>query len=122
MTAKTERRIARWEKLSDPIAPRAIYYARLRRSVVTGLVLVSVSLLIGAAGYHFLERLPWIDAFLNAAMILGGMGPVDPLTTSAGKIFATVYALYSGLALIVTAGIIITPALHRLLHRFHVDG
>jgi hypothetical protein len=110
-----------YETLTDPVAPRAIYYARLRRSVVVGSLLILFSLLVGAAGYHGFEHLPWIDAFLNAAMILGGMGPVAILVTTGGKIFATVYALYSGVVLLLTAGIVIAPAVHRLLHRFHVD-
>ena len=80
------------------------------------------SLAVGMCGYHFLERLPWIDALLNASMILGGMGPVDPLKTSAGKLFASFYALYSGLAIISVAGLLLAPVVHRLLHKFHVDN
>jgi len=121
MTDKPSRSVRRYERLSEPIAPPAVYYARLRRSIAIGLSLVVISLCIGALGYHAFEGLPWIDSFLNASMILGGMGPVDTLATTGGKLFATVYALYSGLVLLITAGIIITPALHRLLHRFHVD-
>lgn len=121
MTHKTSRSIRPFERMSEPMAPTDIYYARLRRSIATGLAIVAISLGIGALGYHGLERMPWIDAFLNASMILGGMGPVDRLATTGGKLFATVYALYSGLVLLLTAGIIITPAVHRLLHRFHVE-
>ncbi|HZF14331.1 MAG TPA: hypothetical protein VE046_00155 [Steroidobacteraceae bacterium] len=114
-------RLLKYERLTEPVAPRSVYYARLRRSIATGGVLVLVSLGIGALGYHGFESLPWIDAFLNASMILGGMGPVDSLHTTGGKLFATAYALYSGLVLLLTAGIVIAPAVHRLLHRFHVD-
>ena len=121
MTRKPSRSVPRYERLSDPMAPPAVYYARLRRSIATGFAMVAISLGIGALGYHGFEGMPWIDAFLNASMILGGMGPVDTLTSTGGKLFATVYALYSGLVLLITAGVIITPALHRLLHRFHVD-
>jgi hypothetical protein len=121
MTRKSSRSLLGYELLSEPVAPPAVYYARLRRSIATGLSLVMFSLGIGAVGYHGFEGLPWIDSFLNASMILGGMGPVDKIATTGGKLFATVYALYSGLVLLITAGIIITPALHRLLHRFHVD-
>lgn len=121
MTSKPARPVRRYERLSDPMAPPAVYYARLRRSIATGLALVAISLGIGAVGYHGLEGLPWLDAFLNASMILGGMGPVDRLATTGGKLFATIYALYSGLVLLITAGIIITPAVHRLLHRFRAD-
>ena len=83
---------------------------------------VAVSLAVGMCGYHFLEKLPWIDALLNASMILGGMGPVDPIKTFAGKIFASFYALYSGLAIISVAGLLLAPIVHRFLHKFHVDS
>jgi hypothetical protein len=86
------------------------------------IAVVVVSLAVGMCGYHFLERLPWIDALLNASMILGGMGPVDPVKTGAGKIFVSFYALYSGLALISVAGLLLAPVVHRFLHKFHVDS
>ena len=86
-----------------------------------GLGLVIVSLAIGMAGYHGYEGLPWIDAFLNAAMILSGMGPLLQPATEGGKLFAGFYALYAGLVFIVVAGIILAPLIHRLLHRFHWD-
>ena len=121
MKRATRDRLLKYERLTEPVAPRSVYYARLRRSVAAGGALVLVSLGIGAIGYHGFEGLAWIDAFLNASMILGGMGPVDALHTTGGKLFATVYALYSGLVLLLTAGIVIAPAVHRLLHRFHVD-
>ena len=79
-----------------------------------------VSLAVGICGYHFLGGLQWIDSLLNASMILGGMGPVDTIKSNAGKIFASVYALYSGLALIAVVGILLTPVLHRFLHKFHL--
>ena len=80
---------------------------------------VAVSLLIGMAGYAHFEGLGWRDAFLNAAMLLGGMGPVETPQTPGGKLFAGLYALYSGLVFLVTAAILLAPALHRLLHKFH---
>ena len=80
------------------------------------------SLALGVCGYHLTEGLPWIDSLLNASMILGGMGPVDPLKTNGGKLFASFYALYSGLAIISIAGLMIAPAAHRMLHMFHVEG
>ena len=80
------------------------------------------SLALGVCGYHFIEGLPWIDALLNASMILGGMGPVDPLRTAGGKLFASFYALYSGLAIISIAGLLIAPLVHRFLHKFHIEG
>jgi hypothetical protein len=82
-------------------------------------LLVAVSLAIGMAGYHAFERLSWLDAFLNAAMLLGGMGPVDSPATSAGKLFAGLYALYCGLVVIVATGAFLVPVLHRAIHLFH---
>jgi hypothetical protein len=76
---------------------------------------------IGIVGYHWLADLSWIDSFVNASMILGGMGPVDPLKTSAAKVFAGFYALFSGLVFIGVSGVVIAPFVHRLLHRFHVE-
>ena len=80
------------------------------------------SLLIGRAGYEYFEGLAWRDAFLNAAMLLGGMGPVDAPRTDGGKLFAGVYALYAGLAFVVLAGLLVAPFLHRLLHKFHWES
>lgn len=84
--------------------------------------LVIVSLLIGMLGYHQSEGMPWIDAFLNAAMIMGGMGPVDKLYTDAGKLFAGVYALYCGMVLLIAVGIFAVPIVHRFLHHFHFEN
>ena len=114
-------KLLHFERRNQPLAPRAIFAARLARNLVAGIVLIGASLCAGALGYHGFEHLPWIDAFLNAAMILGGMGPVANLVTNAGKLFATVYALYCGLVLIAAAGLVLAPVAHRLLHRFHMD-
>ena len=84
-------------------------------------VLVMASLFIGMAGYHWLEDLTWVDAYVNAAMILGGMGPVDPLHTAAGKLFAGSYALFAGLVFLLAVGAMAAPLLHRAMHRFHLD-
>ena len=81
--------------------------------------MLGVSLALGMMGYEHFENLPWRDAFLNAAMLLGGMGPVDPPKTDGGKVFAGLYALYAGLVFLVTAGLVFAPVLHRVLHRFH---
>jgi hypothetical protein len=82
--------------------------------------LLALSLGVGMLGYGRFEGLPWIDGFLNSAMLLGGMGPVNPPLTAAGKLFAGIYALYAGLVFIVTAALVVTPILHRVLHRFHL--
>jgi len=86
---------------------------------LVGLGVIGASLAFGMTGYVVFEHLPWIDAFLNAAMLLGGMGPVDMPQTEAGKLFAGLYALYAGLVLIVVAALLITPVIHRVLHRLH---
>ena len=103
-----------------PLAPPRVFARRLLASTVGGLGLVTVSLAAGMAGYHGYEGLPWIDAFLNASMILSGMGPLMQPVTTGGKMFAGFYALYSGLAVLVIAAVIFGPIVHRFLHRFHI--
>src|ERR1022692_2841246 len=111
-----------FERHHESLLPRQLFLRRLVRwGAVAGTILVG-SLALGTGGYHFFERLPWIDALLNASMILGGMGPVDPIRTTAGKLFASFYALYSGLAIISIAGLLLVPVVHRFLHKFHVDS
>ncbi|HEV7925001.1 MAG TPA: hypothetical protein VGR14_06580 [Verrucomicrobiae bacterium] len=104
-----------------PLLPRREYLARIVRSLCLGLSIIAICLGIGMVGYHCLEKLSWIDAFLNASMILSGMGPVATLQTDAGKLFAGFYALFSGLALISIIGIIMGPFVLRFLHKFHLD-
>lgn len=94
----------------------------MARCFLIGCGLLAVGLSLGMLGYHFLERLDWLDAFTNAAMILSGMGPLAPLQTAAGKFFAGCYALFSGLLFISVAGIILAPIGHRLMHRFHLEA
>ncbi len=85
------------------------------------LLILAFSLCVGTLGYHAFGRLPWTDAFLNASMILTGMGPVDRMDTEAGKLFAAFYALYSGVAFLTLAGVLFAPVYHRFLHKFHLD-
>ena len=103
-----------------PLAATKFAWRLLAHLGIAVLILVA-SLAIGMVGYHALEHLSWTDAFLNAAMLLGGMGPVNAPTSEAGKLFAGCYALYAGLVFIVTAALMFTPVLHRLMHRFHWD-
>jgi hypothetical protein len=84
-------------------------------------VVVGIALGIGVLGYHYLGGLPWIDALVNASMILGGMGPVDPITNQAGKLFASAYALFSGLLFIGAASLVLTPFVHRIMHQLHIE-
>ena len=110
-----------YEHHTRPLMPRPQFFRRLAKSIAMGSGVIIVSLIIGVVGYHHLETMNWVDAFANAAMILSGMGPLTPLTTDSGKIFAGCYALYSGLALVTTIGIIFAPVLHRFLHKFHLE-
>jgi hypothetical protein len=110
------------ERRSQPVAPRHRFLIRLAHSGIVALALIAVSLSIGMVGYHVLERVSWLDAFLNASMLLGGMGPVTIPVTSGGKLFAGLYALYCGLAVILVAGVILAPVAHRILHTFHVES
>ena len=110
-----------YERHNEPLLSRREFLFRLLRHAGFTSGIVLVSLLIGMLGYHQLEGLSWLDSFLNAAMILGGMGPVAQLTTSSGKLFAGLYALYSGMVLLVAVGVLLLPVLHRLLHSFHLD-
>jgi len=109
-----------YEHHKQPLASRQTFARRLRRNGLISLSLLAFSLAVGMLGYHLLEQLSWIDSLLNAAMILGGMGPVDVLKTVAGKLFASFYAIYSGVILLASVGILITPIFHRFLHRFHL--
>jgi hypothetical protein len=110
-----------YERRHDPLLSRAAFLRRFGAHASIALALIVGSLSIGILGYHLFENLPWIDALLNAAMILGGMGPITELHTVPGKIFAALYALYSGLVVLVVAGVLFAPVLHRFLHRFHVE-
>ncbi|RPI72830.1 MAG: two pore domain potassium channel family protein [Ignavibacteriales bacterium] len=99
--------------------PRRHFVHRLILHFTSSVALISFSLFLGMIGYHYYEELPWLDAFLNSAMLLGGMGPVDSPQTNGGKLFAGLYALYAGLVFLIAASLIVAPALHRMLHLFH---
>jgi hypothetical protein len=109
-----------YERLSRRLASPQVYRRRLIGAGRLGLGLIAISLAIGMAGYAITEHLGLLDAFLNASMILSGMGPVHEPTTAAGKLFAGLYALYSGFAVLGIAAIIFAPVVHRLFHRFHI--
>jgi len=103
------------------LQPRQEFIRRLGWSIAAGSALIVFSLSIGMIGYHTLAGLSWVDAFLDASMILSGMGPLSQLHTTSAKIFAGCYALYSGLALLTTAGVVLAPVIHRALHKFHLE-
>jgi sterol desaturase/sphingolipid hydroxylase (fatty acid hydroxylase superfamily) len=109
------------EHRQDELLSRRAFLRRQAVYTAVAFGIVLGSLLAGMVGYHGLEGMSWIDAFLNAAMLLGGMGQVGELHTAAGKIFAGAYALYCGVVLLVVLGVLFTPLIHRFLHRFHLE-
>jgi len=111
----------RFEKRHDALAPPEVYRRRLITAGAVGGVLILISLVLGTAGYMFFEGLDALDAFLNASMILSGMGPLHNPATGGGKIFCALFALYSGFAVLAIAGIIFAPVVHRVFHRFHIE-
>lgn len=104
-----------------PLPSRAHFARRLARSVAIALGIILISLFIGMAGYHGFEGLSWLDAFLNASMILAGMGPVAELHTAGGKLFAGCYAIFSGVMLLTSVAVLLSPVLHRFMHRMHLE-
>jgi hypothetical protein len=109
------------ERRHAPLAPRSVFLRRVAAAVAIAAAAVLVSLAVGMWGYEHFEHLAWRDAFLNAAMLLGGMGPVETPVTNGGKVFAGLFALYAGLLLLVSVGLMLTPVVHRLMHRFHLE-
>lgn len=109
------------ERRRERLLPRHVFYRRFGRFAAVAFALAVVSLLIGMAGYRWIEGQSWPEAFVNAAMLLSAMGPMGELKTDAGRIFAGCYALYSGLVFLFIAGLLVTPVAHRLLHLFHSD-
>ena len=110
-----------YESKTQAPLPRSGFATRIFFHVASAICLLLASLGIGMLGYATFEHLPWMDGFLNSAMLLGGMGPVNAPITSSGKLFAGLYALYAGLVFIVSAALVLTPVMHRLLHKFHWD-
>ena len=110
-----------FEHRREPLLPRGLFIWRVFKFSVISLGVAAISLLLGIVGYRIFEGMAWIDAFVNAAMILGGMGPVGELHTNTGKLFAGTYALYCGLIVIISMSILIAPIFHRFLHLFHLE-
>jgi hypothetical protein len=110
-----------FEKRHQPLLSQRAFLHRVGLSVVASILIIGVSLGVGVLGYHLLARLDWVDSLLNASMILTGMGPVSPLPDTAAKLFASVYALFSGVIFIASVGVVVAPLAHRLLHHFHVE-
>jgi hypothetical protein len=110
-----------FEHRSKPLLPRSKFIKRMIFFALLSAGSVTVSLFMGMVGYRIFENFSWVDAFVNAAMLMGGMGPVNELHTDAGKIFAGAYAMYCGLVFIIAVGFLIAPVFHRFLHKFHLE-
>jgi hypothetical protein len=120
--AKTQARSWwKYERRVDDLAPRSIFIKRIIGSLGVALGVIAIGLALGMVGYHFIAGLNWIDSFLEASMILGGMGPVNELHGDGAKVFASIYALFSGLVVLALMGIMLSPVVHRVMHKFHVD-
>lgn len=110
-----------FEHRHEPLLPRAAFLNRMARYASIALLIILGSLAMGILGYRIFEGMEWIDALVNAAMILGGMGPVNELHTTGGKLFASFYSLYSGMVFLVVVGVLLAPIFHRFLHHFHLE-
>ena len=110
-----------FERKHEKLAPVSVFIKRMIVSVMMAGILILIALCIGILGYHWIAGLDLVDSLLEASMILGGMGPVNPLTTTGAKLFASGYALFSGLVFIAIMGIVLAPITHRMLHKFHID-
>jgi hypothetical protein len=121
-THSKKRKFFKFEDKKSPLITSELFFWRMWRYFLYSSAIVLISLAIGVVGYHYFGELGWIDSLLNASMILTGMGPVSPMTTNASKIFASFYALYSGIAFLTIAAIFIAPLAHRLLHILHLEN
>jgi len=111
-----------FERRKDAMISRWAFLKRVALYALIAFLIDGGSLVIGVVGYHVFEGFSWLDSLLNAAMILGGMGPVNELHTTAGKLFASFYAIYSGVVFLVVAGVLLAPIIHRFMHHFHLES
>jgi hypothetical protein len=107
--------------LPATLSPRDIFLSRVRRAAMYALALIVLTLAVGMVGYHELEDISWLDSFHQSALLLSGMGPVVEIETVAGKLFDGIYALFCGVVLLASTGLLFAPVLHRILHRFHIE-
>ena len=111
-----------FEHRSKPLLSRRKFLVRVVRYAAFSILLIGISLGIGMVGYHYTNNLDWLDSLLNASMILTGMGPVDPIETDGGKWFASIYAIFSGVAFLSTVAVFLSPLVHRFMHKLHLDS
>jgi len=110
-----------YEQHKQPLASKFTFYVRVLKNITVALIVIAICLVIGTAGYHYTSDMSWLDAFHNASMILSGMGLVDHVNSDTGKLFSSIYALFSGIIFITNMGLILAPALHRLYHKMHLE-
>lgn len=110
-----------YEKKHQKLLPRLLFVRRMALSILLAAAIASSALGVGVLGYHQIAGLRWIDSLLNASMILTGMGPVDPMTSNASKLFASAYAMFSGVIFLSVVGLVLAPVFHRILHKFNLD-
>jgi len=110
-----------FEHKTEKLVPLPTFFRRIALSLLLTLAVLGVALSVGVLGYHGIAGLPWIDSILNASMILTGMGPVAPMTTTPAKLFASAYAMFSGVVFLSSIGLLLAPLFHRILHKFHLD-
>ncbi len=110
-----------YEHRKEPLATKAVFYQRVFKNVIIALIIMVICLSIGVLGYHYTANIPWLDSVHNASMILSGMGPVVEIHTVSGKWFSSGYALFSGVVFITNVGVILAPAIHRIIHRLHLE-
>lgn len=120
MSIRTRKPTLSYEHRHEPLLPRAAFLLRIAFHAAIAIGIVLVALLIGVLGYHYIAELSWIDALMNASMLLGGMGPVNELHSAGAKLFASFYALFAGVVFLVGVGVLFAPVVHRFLHRFHI--
>ncbi len=111
-----------FEHKKHPLLPFPLFLARVLKYLIYSILLICFSLSVGVSGYHFIAKLSWIDSLYNASMILTGMGPVAELPTNAAKIFASIYALFSGIAFLSTVAVVFAPIVHRAMHKMHLEN
>ncbi len=116
------RNVFAFEHKNQPLISKSDFIRRMVLAGIWAIVLLGIWLIVGMMGYHWLANLSWLDAFLNASMIVGGMGPVDTLTSASSKLFAGFYAILSGVIFLSVFGLLLAPVYHRFLHRFHLEG
>lgn len=121
MSHRKKRSLVPFESKDQPLLSRAAFAWRLAGSLAWAVAMIAFSLALGMSGYRYFEGMDWIDAYVNASMILSGMGPLGDLKTWGGKFFAGSYALYSGLAVVIVTGFLLAPIVHRMLHKFHLE-